>query len=341
MMLSRALAFCGRHGRWVLPMGLIAGIALPGAAEPMRAAIPWCIGALLFLAVLRIFPDSAAMTSALSARQWFDTGKLVVGTQVLLPVLVFFVGSALGVPALWLLAATLVSAAPPISGSPNLVLLLRGDGQLAMRWLMLGTAVLPLTCLPILLLLFPAQSISIMLRPSMVLLVLIVGSVLLALLVLRFSSSRRISSGTETLDGLSAIVLALMVIGLMSAVHHPDTGPGDIAGMLVLAIVVNTGLQCLGVVVSKVLNRHRNMREALPAKLNTETTPDASAGGRNRPHHERTIAYGVVMGNRNIALYLTALPAVQMEPLLLFIACYQVPMYLTPLIGDVLYRRLE
>jgi hypothetical protein len=48
-----------------------------------------------------------------------------------------------------------------------------------------------------------------------------------------------------------------------------------------------------------------------------------------------------VHGNRNIALYLAALPLEQMEPLLLFIACYQVPMYLTPLIGDLFYRRLE
>ena len=46
------------------------------------------------------------------------------------------------------------------------------------------------------------------------------------------------------------------------------------------------------------------------------------------------------MGNRNIALYLTALPIVQMEPLLLFIACYQVLMYLTPLIGNMFYRHL-
>lgn len=286
---------------------------LPSAAEPMRAAIPWCIGALLFLAVLRIFPDTTAIASALSARQWFDTGKLVIVTQVLLPVLVFLTGTALGVPTVWVLAATLVCAAPPISGSPNLVLLLRGDGQLAMRWLMLGTAVLPLTCLPVLLLLFPGQSISIMFRPSLVLLALIVGSVLLALLVLRFLHARSISPSTESLDGLSAIVLALMVIGLMSAVHHPETRLVDILAMLLLATGVNAGLQCLGVVVAKALNQNR----------------------------VRTTTYGVVSGNRNIALYLTALPAVQTEPLLLFIACYQVPMYLTPLIGDVLYRRLE
>lgn len=312
-MLVSALEFFGQHGRWVLPAGLVAGVAFPAAAEPMRLAIPWCIGALLFLAVLRLLPDSAAVAKALSAAQWISTGKLMIAAQVALPLMVYGLGSVLGVPVVWLLAATLVSAAPPISGSPNLVLLLKGDGQLAMRWLMLGTALLPLTCLPILYLLFPASSISMMLRPSVVLLVLIVSAVLLALLVLQRLRSRGVMLSGKALDGASAIVLALMVIGLMSAVHKPGVQLGDVVAMLVLAIAVNAGLQCLGVMMASAL------------KLSAD----------------RIIAHGVVMGNRNIALYLTALPAAQVEPLLLFIACYQVPMYLTPLMGDRFYRRLE
>ena len=35
---------------------------------------------------------------------------------------------------------------------------------------------------------------------------------------------------------------------------------------------------------------------------------------------------------RNIALLLLSLPAATIEPFLLFIGCYQVPMYLTPLL---------
>ena len=312
-MIIRLLAWCGRYGRWVLPLGLVAGVLLPWAATPMRTAIPACIAMLLFLAVLRLFPNSAAVSEGLSIREWSVSAGVVLVSQLLLPLFVYFIGLFLGVPSVWLLAATLVAAAPPISGSPNLVMLLRGDGNFAMRWLMVGTAILPLSCIPILYLLFPAHSASTMIRPSLILLSLIVGSVVLAILVLRFSSKRQVEFSSEALDGVSAIVLAVMVIGLMSAVHKPETTMLAIGEMLLLAIVLNGGLQALGVVIAKVLKSEK----------------------------PTTITQGVVLGNRNIALYLTALPVVQIEPLLLFIACYQVPMYLTPLIGDLFYRRLE
>lgn len=312
-MILSALAFFGRQGRWVLPIGLVAGVLLPSAAEPLRQAIPVCIGVLLFLAVLRLFPDTVSLSASLSARQWFNTGKVVLLAQVALPILVYTVGVLLGIPPLYLMAATLVAAAPPISGSPNLVALLHGDGANAMRWLMLGTAVLPLSCLPVLFLLFPAQAVTTMLQPSFVLLSLIMVSVLLAVLVLWFSRQRGVVLPAQALDGASAILLAVMVVGLMSAVHEPDTRPEDIALMLLFAIALNAGLQSVGVLIGRALKLDK----------------------------ARTIAQGVILGNRNIALYLTALPALQMEPLLLFIACYQVPMYLTPLIGDLFYRRLE
>ena len=312
-MIIRLLACCGRYGRWVLPLGLVAGVLLPWAAAPMRAAIPACIAVLLFLAVLRLFPNSVAVSEGLTLREWLVSSGVVLISQLLLPVLVFSAGYMLGVPSVWLLAATLVSAAPPISGSPNLVMLLRGDGSLAMRWLMLGTALLPLSCIPILYLLYPGQSASTMIQPSLILISLIVGSVVLAIVVLRYSKTKAFEFSSEALDGASAVVLAVMVIGLMSAVHKPGTTWLAIAQMLLLAIVINGGLQLLGVLIAKFLNSTKSS----------------------------SITQGVVMGNRNIALYLTALPAAQIEPLLLFIACYQVPMYLTPLIGDVFYRRLE
>ena len=51
------------------------------------------------------------------------------------------------------------------------------------------------------------------------------------------------------------------------------------------------------------------------------------------------VSYSVIAGNRNMALFLTALPATIIDPILLFIACYQIPMYLTPLVLGKFYRR--
>ena len=97
-MIIRLLAFCGRYGRWVLPLGLVAGVLLPWAAAPMRMAIPGCIAVLLFLAVLRLFPNSVAVSEGLSAHEWGISSAVVLLSQLLLPLLVYVVGYLLKIP---------------------------------------------------------------------------------------------------------------------------------------------------------------------------------------------------------------------------------------------------
>lgn len=43
-------------------------------------------------------------------------------------------------------------------------------------------------------------------------------------------------------------------------------------------------------------------------------------------------------GNRNIALFLVALAPETLAPLLVFIGCWQLPMYLTPILLPRLYQ---
>jgi len=57
------------------------------------------------------------------------------------------------------------------------------------------------------------------------------------------------------------------------------------------------------------------------------------ATGRNG----RSVPVSVIAGNRNIALFLVALPASVTDPVLIFIGCYQVPMYLTPILMRKFY----
>jgi hypothetical protein len=56
-------------------------------------------------------------------------------------------------------------------------------------------------------------------------------------------------------------------------------------------------------------------------------------------HRPDAVPVSIIAGNRNIALFLVALPASVTDPLLLFIGCYQVPMYLTPILLRRLYSR--
>ncbi|REC53766.1 hypothetical protein DRV84_14675, partial [Rhodosalinus sediminis] len=43
-------------------------------------------------------------------------------------------------------------------------------------------------------------------------------------------------------------------------------------------------------------------------------------------------ALAIAAGNRNLALFLAAVPPETAAPLMLFVGCYQIPMYLTPLL---------
>lgn len=277
----------------------------------MRAAIPYLIAVLLFVAWLRI-ADAGGSTDSLRMRFGFlKNPLLIVGVliaQLVLPVILYIVLYQIGIPALWCMAAVLVAAAAPISGGPNLVLLMGGDGSLALRWLTVGTILMPLTSIPVLSLLLPGES-HLAVFSSIVKLLLIILVAMLAAFVVqkKFTSLNKYQ---QELDGVAAILLALMVIGLMSAVHHPTSTFIVIVQMLLVAVVINVGMQLLGVVLARLLKRP-------------------------------SVAYGVLNGNRNIALFLAALPYSVTEPLLLFIACYQIPMYLTPLIGQSLYRGLD
>jgi len=60
---------------------------------------------------------------------------------------------------------------------------------------------------------------------------------------------------------------------------------------------------------------------------------------RHNVRPEETVPYSIVAGNRNIALFLVAMSPDQAEPLLIFLGCYQVPMYLTPILMARLYRK--
>jgi Co/Zn/Cd efflux system component len=117
--------------------------------------------------------------------------------------------------------------------------------------------------------------------------------------------SRGIVPGTPramtAIDALAAVLLAVVVIGIMSAVGQTlRDDPAVFRRAMLFVCAIGFGLQALAVLM-------------LPA-------------GPERP------ALAVVAGNRNMALFLGVLPAAVTDDLLLLIGCFQVPMYLTPLV---------
>ncbi len=112
----------------------------------MKPALPVMVAGLVFISALRIGPR-AALGNLRDAR---DSLWLVLAFQVGVPLLLVAVLLPIAPPATYgALAVVLAMSAPSISGAPAFTVMLGHDPAPAMRLLILGTALLPLTILPV------------------------------------------------------------------------------------------------------------------------------------------------------------------------------------------------
>lgn len=303
------LTLVARHGRWCLVAGLVIGLSLPGLAVTLRPLLPELVAALLFVAALRIGPRATLG----GAKALGQTLRTVAIYQLAVPLLALGLVMATGqAHSAWALALVLVLSAPPVTGSPNFTLLMGRDAGVSMRILLIGTALFPLTVLPVLTLAPFVATPSQAMLSTIRLIAVIFGTVSVAFAIRALLWRTMSPQGQSALDGLSAILLAVVVVGLMSAAGPALLQtPGLFALWLAFAFGVNFGGQLLA---------HRLMPVGDEARDRTGTS--------------------IAAGNRNIALFLVALPPELMDKVLLFIGCYQFPMYLTPiLLGRLLAPR--
>jgi len=298
-----------RYSRLLLVAGLLAGLFLPGLARILLHIVPEMVAILLFLAALSIghrsvFGQAGNLKTVL---------LLVVVFQLVLPLLAI---TALGLPG-WLgtaagTAIILALSAPSISGSPSFSIIMGHNPAPAMQLLVIGTALFPLTVLPVLWFLPGAGGAAEVARTALGLLGVIVVSAALGFGVRARWLSDLTREGASAINGISAIALAIIVIGLMSELGPALLRqPGQVLSWLLLAFVLSIGMQVAAFTI---------MRGAGP--------PDFA------------VPVSIVAGNRNIALFLLSLPPETMQPLLVFLGCYQIPMYLTPILMRRLYRPL-
>ncbi|KNX42010.1 hypothetical protein ROTO_14780 [Roseovarius tolerans] len=304
-----ALHALARHGRLVLVLGLVVGILAPSLARAMEPLIFPLIALMLFLATLRVdvvvaFPGARTLPRFLIA-------TLIL--QVVLPLC--------AIAGLWVLGAmdsiigigaVLVLAAAPLTGSPGLTIMAGGDPAPALRQLVLGTALLPLTVLPVFWVLpvFGAPEVVAMAALRLLAVIAVAGGA--GMLLRRAVPWLRAAEGQGAVDGTITLVMSVVVVGLMSAVGPAILAPSTELWLTLAAVfTLNFGAQ-------------------IGALLLLRNGPEATAAP----------ALAIVAGNRNLALFLGALPPETGAALLLFIGCYQLPMYLTPLIMAPLIRRL-
>lgn len=300
------LAFAARHGKACLLLGLLAGLTLPGLAAVLRPWLPHMIAFLLFLTAFRIGPVDAVESLDALGR----TSLMLLILQLVLPISAIVLLGAVGVQ--WSplsMAVVLLLAAPSVTGSPNFTILLGHDPAPAMRLLILGTAILPLTVLPVFWLLPELGDVWAVLQAALRLTAVILGAVGVGFALRHWRWSQLRPQSRTALDGATAIALAVIVVALMSAIRPAlERDPLMLLGWLGAAFAVNFGLQIAAYLIMNALG---NRRAAVPV--------------------------AIVAGNRNIALFLVALPAEVTAPLLVFIGCYQFPMYLTPILLERFY----
>ena len=302
-----ALALVARHGRAALILGLVAGLLLPGVALALRPWLSQMITGLLFLTAFRIGHRAALGGLA----DGISTLKATLVLQLAMPL------TALGLFALFGVAHTplavallLMLSAPSVTGSPNITQLLGHPPEPAFRVLILGTALLPLTVIPVLLLSPGLGNLFEVLLAAGRLLGVIALTVTIAFGARHLLMPDLAPQKAQALDGLTTLALAIIVVGLMSALGPAlARDPVLVLQWLVAVTVANLGLQIL---------TFRWLRW--------------------RGHHKTAVPFSVIAGNRNFALFLIALPASTTDPLLIFLGCYQVPMYLTAILMRRIYN---
>lgn len=304
----KALHWAARHGKEWLVAGLLAGLFLPQLAAALRPWLPEMVAFLLFLTAYRIGPK-AAFGAAAEARRAFI---FALAFQLVMPLAALAILLAIGTAdAAFGLVLVLMLAAPSVTGSPNFAIMLGHDPTPALRLLIVGTLMFPLTVLPILWLSPALGNQAEVAMAAFRLIAVIAGAVTAAFALRTLGPPVLTNDRRDALDGLSAITLAVIVIGLMAALGPAlKDDPLNALAWVVFAFALNFGLQIASYFT---LNAIGDYNRAAPVSI--------------------------VAGNRNIALFLVALPASVTDPLLIFIGCYQLPMYLTPILLRFLYLK--
>lgn len=298
------LHIAARYGRSLLVAGLIAGASLPTVADVLRPRLPELVAMLLFITAMRVGYQTA-LGSLTALKRVFT---IIVALQLAAPLIALGLLSAAQVlhhP--FALAVVLMLAAPSITGAPNFLIMMGEEPAHAMRIMVVGTAVFPVTVLPVLWGL-PTLDSGAAMGAAVRLVLVILCATGLGFLSRQLAFPKLTNAARLNLDGLSAIALAVVVVGLMS-----EIGPmlrSDLSGL----ILWGTAVLCLNF----------SLQIVTHLVLKRSIMPESAA-------------ISIISGNRNIALFLIALPPEVTGPLLIFIGCYQMPMYLTPLVMRRMY----
>ncbi len=289
-------------------------LLLPSTNGFFKPAAPFILVILAGSAFVRL-DIGAVLKAALRPQRLFRNFVISLGLLLVLPVLFFTIAKWCGLSNEMFPLVTWYSVAPPVGTTIWMCVLLGFTAPIAMEIVLLTNLLAPFTG-PFLgeFLLgaeIPVSSAMLCLRIGAIL-----GSGLfLAILTKYILGEKRIEANRYQLDGVSTIAMLAFLLPVFDGIGvMAVAAPFLTCACLGLAFGLNFGTQALIFISSRSLRWFRNFGSAKQLQL---------------PEGTRSVA--VVAGNRNLGLYFAALPV---DPLFsLFVAAYQAPLYLTPMVA--------
>lgn len=296
----RLLSYIGQHSGIFLIVGVIFAALLPEVSSVMRPVLPFLVALILAVGFAQ-FDFQKASIELLKPKHFSKTLLIVVVGTLIASILLRALSLIVDIPSHYLLLITVFIAAPPLSSSISLSLLIGFNARLTLQVALLGMLLVPLLGPLCFALVGIEISVGLWVM-SVDIALMIAGGFIMALTIQRVFDLDRIAANKDIFSGVAVLTMILFLFPLFDGVTMQiANAPKQAFYLLLLALLLNLG-------------GHVFMRWVLRKKM----PPDQAD------------ALGFMFGNRNVSIYLAVLP---FNPLLsVFIAVAQIPIYITPAI---------
>ena len=306
---AAALGFVGRHGTLFAAASLFVGLAVPPLAAAVKPFLGEAIVAMLTLAFLRV--DPAELRHHFARPGLIAAATLWVMLIVPVALCTLFLGLGLdrSMPGLYFMLV-LQMAAPGLMSSPALAALMGLDVALTLASLIVSTAITPLSA-SLFTHLYLGTALASPFAFGLRLFLIIAGCAAAAAIVRRITGRVWIETQRERIDGLSVLAMSSFAVAAMDGVvDHFLRRPLLVVALTALAFALALGQIAITALVF-------------------------ARAGRGR-----AFAIGLIAGNRNIGLMLTATGFLVPDMAWLYFALAQFPIYLLPHLLKPLAKRL-
>ena len=307
----RALAWLGGQGTRAIAALVFFGIAVPPLGELLKPFVTEAVFVLLCISFMRV--DIAALRDhlrrpgiVLAATAWTTLGvPLIIGASCVAA------GLDAHSPDLFL-ALMLQAVASPMMASPALAAVMGLDSTLVLVTLVTSTALVPLSA-PLFAYVFFGAALTLSpLGLGLKLVGILAGSLLVAAAIRWTAGASAIKRHAAPIDGLNIVILFVFVAAVMGSVAGSFLAdPVRTVELALLAFAVFFALLGVTVLIFR------------------------------RIGHDRALALGLMVSQRNMGLMLAATDGVLPGTTWLYFALSQFPIYLSPQLLKPIVSRLS